>query len=53
MFPLNKKKIYNEILGFDWLFSDVAMVVAIEWQVATDDKFYEIGLIIASFFIHL
>ena len=32
-----------DILDFDWLWSTVAMVVVIEWQVVIDDKFYEMG----------
>ena len=35
---------YSEILDFDWLWINVAMVVASEWQVAIDVNFYEMGL---------
>ena len=36
--PFNGK--YNIILYFDWLWSNVAVLVVIEWQVAIDVNFY-------------
>ena len=33
----------RHLLDFDWLWSTVAMVIVIEWQIVIDDKFYEMG----------